>query len=702
MQTSRNFRSWIGYYYTVFNILIPVVLSIRFPWSQFQETNRIVCNSKECKAMSQDLIHSLKESVNPCTDFYEYVCGYWQNHNSLEPYIGYLSVEALLEYEGYKKLKRILAEPIKPTMEDSLVAKAKTLYKQCMELPYLVRTDEISLKEYMKERGFWAAPSKTQNSIKSWTALHNYYLSISGDSAFFKISLYIPPDAETPYLVLERSSSPYGALHHEFKWEEVQQQKYFKFLEQTIKLITGTGVHTYPFETLQDDLRDVFNFRLLLQKLSISKENPAVITPMTIKELDKWYSSMGCSRNKVGNINWLQLFKSLYANNPNSTMITEDTVIHVHSKDYLKMLCSLLAHMNKRTIVNHIHMYFMERHVTFKPYLKKWLIHSITRGLASNGKIRYIPHQWFACIKSHNMPSVLGSLYTKHFLSESIVKGVNEMMVYIKNIIVSQIESIKWMSESSKQKTIERVKQIKLVIGFPDRSDPQIDPDVYSAMAKSSILSHAFNDIKANAIFISSLYFQQPVYDKNLPFTVTYASLGTLIAHEIYHMFDNDSVATGVMHTIWRKNSVKQYARNAACIADHYVKQPIKELQHKVREKPKLKTQLTRNEDVADVMGLQASYNAYKKMVWDKNGVCTTLPQFQDVPCDRVFFITYARSFCSMIPEEKFIRRLNQAAHSPDRLRVNVPVSNMQEFARAFKCDASSPMNPTDKCNLWT
>lgn len=39
--------------------------------------------------------------------------------------------------------------------------------------------------------------------------------------------------------------------------------------------------------------------------------------------------------------------------------------------------------------------------------------------------------------------------------------------------------------------------------------------------------------------------------------------------------------------------------------------------------------------------------------------------------------------------------------HSTARLRVIGPVSNSEDFAKAFNCPVGSPMNPENKCNIW-
>ncbi|KAH9391547.1 18S rRNA pseudouridine methyltransferase, partial [Tyrophagus putrescentiae] len=39
--------------------------------------------------------------------------------------------------------------------------------------------------------------------------------------------------------------------------------------------------------------------------------------------------------------------------------------------------------------------------------------------------------------------------------------------------------------------------------------------------------------------------------------------------------------------------------------------------------------------------------------------------------------------------------------HAPIQFRVNVPLMNMPDFAKAFHCPAGSKMNPKERCAVW-
>lgn len=99
-------------------------------------------------------------------------------------------------------------------------------------------------------------------------------------------------------------------------------------------------------------------------------------------------------------------------------------------------------------------------------------------------------------------------------------------------------------------------------------------------------------------------------------------------------------------------------------------------------------------EDFADFMGYKLAYysflNSEKKAADDK-----PLPGL-NYTARQIFWIASASKWCS---EDAFERAPNFLC-SPNYLRVLLPLSNLLEFARDFKCPVGSPMNPVNKCNF--
>lgn len=68
---------------------------------------------------------------------------------------------------------------------------------------------------------------------------------------------------------------------------------------------------------------------------------------------------------------------------------------------------------------------------------------------------------------------------------------------------------------------------------------------------------------------------------------------------------------------------------------------------------------------------------------------------------DQLFFLNYAQIWCGTMRPEDARTKVRSSVHSPGRARVLGPLSNSEDFAKAYNCPSGSPMNPTHKCSVW-
>jgi putative endopeptidase len=111
----------------------------------------------------------------------------------------------------------------------------------------------------------------------------------------------------------------------------------------------------------------------------------------------------------------------------------------------------------------------------------------------------------------------------------------------------------------------------------------------------------------------------------------------------------------------------------------------------------KLNGQLTLGENIADMGGVKLAFKAYRSL---RNDAAEDI--FADgFNEDQQFFLGVAQAWCGKYrPElERLVVQTNP--HSPNRFRVRGPLSNMTEFAEAFKCLANSPMRAQKACAVW-
>jgi endothelin-converting enzyme/putative endopeptidase len=72
-----------------------------------------------------------------------------------------------------------------------------------------------------------------------------------------------------------------------------------------------------------------------------------------------------------------------------------------------------------------------------------------------------------------------------------------------------------------------------------------------------------------------------------------------------------------------------------------------------------------------------------------------------DAKTEQDFFVAFAQTWCTNYrPEAARLQALNNP-HSTAQWRVNGPVSDNPEFAKAWSCKAGSAMAPPNRCTVW-
>jgi putative endopeptidase len=115
----------------------------------------------------------------------------------------------------------------------------------------------------------------------------------------------------------------------------------------------------------------------------------------------------------------------------------------------------------------------------------------------------------------------------------------------------------------------------------------------------------------------------------------------------------------------------------------------------------KINGELTQGENIADIGGLKLAYTALQKAL-AKNPQAAQ-QKIDGFTPDQRFFLGWAQIWRQNQREEDLRLRLNTDPHSPGRFRTIGPVSNMEEFAKAFNIPATSPMirPPDQRINIW-
>jgi predicted metalloendopeptidase len=197
-----------------------------------------------------------------------------------------------------------------------------------------------------------------------------------------------------------------------------------------------------------------------------------------------------------------------------------------------------------------------------------------------------------------------------------------------------------------------------------DRHDWGISPQ--SAGGALNFLRNSYN--------FSAALLQAPKFDPAASEAANYGAIGAIFGHELSHFVDTlgaDYDANGAMVHWWTDADAEQY--DAACRAleiQFSTYRPFPDLA--------INGRLTLHENVADLAGLSAAFDAYRRVLGGRASNREYLRQQ-----DRQFFIGFARAWRAKFTDEGLRVQSTGNDHAPEMFRVST-VRNLDAWYDAF------------------
>ena len=337
--------------------------------------------------------------------------------------------------------------------------------------------------------------------------------------------------------------------------------------------------------------------------------------------------------------------------------------------------------------------------------------------------------RWRRCVHNadRDLGEALGQAYVDRAFPPESKSRTIEMVHAIERAMHDDIESVSWMTASTKEQAIVKLKGIEDKIGYPshwrDYSSVKITRDSYIANVEQASqfeferfvakigkpvdrsewqmtppTINAYYDPQLNTINFPAGILQPPYFDKGMDDSVNYGATGATIGHELTHGFDDQGRkfdAHGNLRDWWTAEDAKQYDERGKCISDEYT-QDVPEAGPGVKQNGLL----TQGEDTADNGGLRLSLYALEgelkkqgKSIDDKGPDGWTYRQR--------FFLSFAYSWCANIRPEIARLAVTTDPHSLPIFCIDNVVSNMPEFAQAFGCKTGQKMVRANACRVW-
>ncbi len=300
----------------------------------------------------------------------------------------------------------------------------------------------------------------------------------------------------------------------------------------------------------------------------------------------------------------------------------------------------------------------------------------------------------------------LGQAYVERTFSPEAKEKAKQIIVNVKSALRSQLASLTWMSEATREHAVAKCDKILINAGYPDKwrdySKLKIDDKCYvlnvfranefefdrdlkklgkpvdrTEWMMTPPTLNDYYDPSTNTVNFPAASLQSPFFDPSFDDAVNYGSLGATVGHELTHGFDNSGRkfdGNGNLLNWWTPDDEKNFDAKAATIVKQYSAFVPIGTTH-------INGQQTLPENIADIGGLKVAYIALEKSLVGKPR--TLIDGYTP---EQRFFIAYAQSWRGMERPEVLEEQLATDSHSPNFYRVNGPVADLPEFYEAFGC----------------
>ena len=321
-----------------------------------------------------------------------------------------------------------------------------------------------------------------------------------------------------------------------------------------------------------------------------------------------------------------------------------------------------------------------------------------------------------------NLGDELGKLYTAKYFPASAKAQVQQMVDAIKAAFAERVEANEFLAEDTKKEALAKVKSMNVGVGYPDTwtdySGLTAAPGTAYAnkMAAQKLrytqqlakvgqpldkgewwmnaqLVNAVNLPVQNALNFPAAILQPPFFDATADAAFNYGAIGAVIGHEISHSFDNNGAAfdsTGAMRNWWTPEDLASFNSAGKALAAQYdAYEPFPGVF--------VKGELTLGENIADVAGLAAAYDAYRASLNGKEA-----PVIDGFTGDQRFFIAYAQTWATKMRDEALRQRLATDGHAPGQYRA-LTVRNLEAWYKAFDVQPGDKLYlaPEARVKVW-
>lgn len=648
------------------------------------------------------LVEGIDTSVDPGVDFFKYATGTWMKNNPIPETEKAWTIGHLVEEEIYNQLKTILAEASQATSpEGSNTQKVGDFYFAGMDSATIENQGISFLAKELK----LISTAKTKDDLLAAVALLQTY----GVSAMFNV--FVEQDAMNSDLwSLYLWQGGLGLRQRDYYFRkdartENIRKEYVKHLSKMLRLSGDKdyislkeGTAIFKIETFLADSS---------RKLEDLRDPYANYNKMTIEQLQKLSAT----------INWKNFFSKIGIEKIDSVIVGQP-----------EFFVQLNTALNKFSLDD------------WKAYVRWHLVNTFAdrlsssfdnekfnfRGTVMSGVKKQRP-RWkrIQDAVEDAMGELLGQVYVQKYYSPKTKQRYEKLVDDIISAYGERIKNLDWMSQSTKEKALLKLKSITKKVGYPDKwkdfSSLKIDRTSY---LRNSINANVFwfkrnvarlgkpvdrtewgmtpqtynayyNPSNNEIVLPAAIFIIPETVDSLLDDAVVYSYAGaSTIGHELTHGFDDEGRqydAKGNLTNWWTKEDEEKFTKKASLMIEQFDNYVVLDSMH-------VNGKATLGENIADLGGLVIGYDAFKKTKQFTDG-----KMIDGFTPQQRFWLGYAYAWLGHKRPESLAQQIMTDVHAPEFLRVNGPYSDLPDFYEAFGIKEGQPMyRPENKrVKIW-
>jgi len=686
------------------------------PLKQIVAVTLIAAISVACKTDKEpkpvdETIHGLNlayldTTVSPKDDFFRYVNGKWLDQNEIpEDQTSWGSFGVLrkqTDADVLNILKKAMNDPKLDKNSDQ--AKAVYMFQSIMDT---VARNEAGIKPVL-------SVLEKIEAINSIEDLQKYLteMQIQGSSDFFGFGVGADPkdsNRNVAYLGASRLGLPDKDYY--LKEDNDSKEKREKYVAHITRMLQFLG-DTEQEAASQATTILAFETKLATPKMDRVDRRDArkLYNPRTIKELQAM----------VPQINWGTYLEEIGAKQLDTIIVSE-----VKYTESLKNLFAENKVSDWKTFLRWSAFNSAAGTLSMEIEKADWDFYSKTMSGAE--KQRPLDERALSTVNGV-LGEALGKLYVDEKFPPEAKKTAEAMIAKVVEAYDTRIKALPWMTESTKEKALEKLHKINIKIGYPNQWKDYSDLEVKSIENGGSYFNNlmaasawnfnrdieklgkpvdknewfmapqvvnAYYSPSFNEIVFPAAILQPPFYDYKADAAVNFGGIGAVIGHEISHGFDDSGSrfdSDGNLNNWWTDEDLKDFESLGEKFADQYSAIEVMDGQN-------INGKLSLGENIGDLGGTNAALDGLR-LYLAENGDPGLIDGFTQ---EQRFFLSWATIWRIKYRDEAMMRQLKLGPHSPGNYRAWVPIRNLDAFHEAFATKEGDAMYlaPENRVKIW-